>query len=215
MLRAALCDTPHVASLLSALWGKYVCVISLSPVYLPCMSYNVDVNFAASARVQSVEGLAPRRERDSREAMHEQWPEPDEARAAFETGLETTLDQFLRAGVRVVVFHQMPQQRAIPGILVQNALLLGLSDAQAADLFAESHVSRADNDALQRLARDAIEQVSQTRDVTVVSFDEAFAVGDAFAWFDGRDALFLDDDHLSSVGALSLQPIVNEVLLQQ
>lgn len=132
--------------------------------------------------------------------------------AAFEAGLRQTLAYYKDAGIRVMVVSQIPQQRIIPGILVQNAMLLGLEEDAARRRFEESFVTREASDALQQRAREIMGAVTAEFDVPVVTLDEAFADGDRFVWLDGDDSLYMDDDHVSEVGAARLAPLVLEAL---
>ena len=132
--------------------------------------------------------------------------------AAFEEGLRQTFAYYAEAGVRVIVVSQIPQQRIIPGILVQNAMLLGLEEEAARHRFEESFVTREESDALQARARGIMAEVAGEHGVPVVTLDEAFVEGDRFAWLDGDDSLYMDDDHVSEIGAERLAPLVLEAL---
>uniref|UniRef100_UPI003B521E0B acyltransferase family protein n=1 Tax=Roseovarius indicus TaxID=540747 RepID=UPI003B521E0B len=132
--------------------------------------------------------------------------------AAFENGLRETFDYFREAGIRVIVFSQVPQQRIIPGILVQNAMLLGLDEAAARRRFEESFVTREASDRLQARARGIMAEVTSVYDIPVLTLDDVFVDGDRFAWLDGADSLYMDDDHVSEIGAARLAPLVLEAL---
>ena len=136
-----------------------------------------------------------------------------EWQTAFETGLGDTIDYFKAKGLRAIVAFQVPQQKAIPGILVENAMILGMHDTQARHLFSQSAVSRADSDALQAHARTMTQAVADERDVSVVNFDAVFVREDRYIWFDGEQSLYLDDDHVSGFGARTLAPMIQEVFL--
>ena len=112
----------------------------------------------------------------------------------------------------MIVVSQIPQQRIIPGILVQNAMLLGLEEEAARHRFEESFVTREASDALQARARGIMAEVAGEHGVPVVTLDEAFVEGDRFAWLDGDDSLYMDDDHVSEIGAERLAPLVLEAL---
>ncbi|KZY32319.1 hypothetical protein A3731_22320 [Roseovarius sp. HI0049] len=130
--------------------------------------------------------------------------------AAFEEGLRRTYEFYAEAGIRVMVVSQVPLQRLIPGILVQNAMLLGLEEEAARRRFEDSFVTREASDRLQETARRIVGKVAAEYDMPVLTLDEAFAKGDRFAWLDGDDALYMDDDHVSDVGARRLAPLVLE-----
>ena len=132
--------------------------------------------------------------------------------AAFEAGLRQTYAYFADAGIRVMVVSQIPQQRLIPGILVQNAMLLGLEEEEARRRFEDSFVTREASDRLQQTVRRIVAEVAAEYDMPVLTLDEAFADGDRFAWLDGGDSLYMDDDHVSEIGAERLAPLVLEAL---
>ena len=132
--------------------------------------------------------------------------------AAFEEGLRKTYGYFAEAGIRVMVISQIPQQRLIPGILVQNAMLLGLEEEAARRRFENSFVTREASDRLQETARRIVGEVAAEYDMPVLTLDEVFAKGDRYVWLDGDDSLYMDDDHVSEVGAERLAPLVLEAL---
>ncbi|MEQ8291616.1 MAG: acyltransferase family protein [Roseovarius sp.] len=132
--------------------------------------------------------------------------------AVFEEGLRKTYAYFADAGIRVMAVSQVPQQRLIPETLVQSAMLLGLEDEVARRRFEESFVTREDHDRLQATARGILREVASEYGMPVLTLDEGFAHGDRFAWLAGNDALYLDDDHVSDVGAQRLAPLVLEAL---
>lgn len=132
--------------------------------------------------------------------------------AAFEDGLRQTFEYFREASIDVVVVSQIPQQRIIPGILVQNAMLLGLDEEAARKRFEESFVTRAASDQLQGKVRGIMAEVTAEYGIPVLTFDDAFVAGDRFAWLDGEDSLYMDDDHVSEIGAERLGPRVLDAL---
>ena len=73
--------------------------------------------------------------------------------AGFEAGLRRTVEYFRDAGMRVILVSQVPQQKIIPGVLVQSAMMLGLSEPDARMLFEDSFVLQGENDRLQAQAR--------------------------------------------------------------
>lgn len=130
----------------------------------------------------------------------------------LEKGLRRTVEFYREKGIDVILFAQIPEQRQIPSILVQNAMLMGLDDAAARGMFVRSFVPRADNDRLHAGARGVLQRVADTMDVPLVMPDPVFAEGDHYIWLRGDDSLYLDDDHLSEVGARSLAPLMVEAL---
>jgi peptidoglycan/LPS O-acetylase OafA/YrhL len=133
-------------------------------------------------------------------------------RATFETALRRTIGAFREQGMRVLIVSQIPQQKVIPGIVVQNAMLLGLDDVAARDWFEETYVHRQESDALQAYARATVDQLAAELGAEVLTLDPVFAEGDRFAWLEGDDALYMDDDHASGVSERYLSPLVVEAL---
>jgi len=130
----------------------------------------------------------------------------------FEKGLRATVAFYRAKGIGVVFVAQVPQQRRIPSILVQNAMLLGLGDAGARAMFERTFVTRADSDALQAGARAAMRRVADQMNLPMVVPDPVFARGDRFAWLDGAASLYTDDDHVSSEGARRIAPLLTSAL---
>lgn len=135
-----------------------------------------------------------------------------EWRAAFHAGLDRMVSTLREAGAEVLIVSQIPQQKVIPGILVQNAMLLGLDDTGARQLFSENYVSRAQSDALQATARRIVGEVAEARGAHVLTLDRLFARGESYVWLAGGDALYMDDDHASDTGAAWLAPHFTEAL---
>ncbi len=135
-----------------------------------------------------------------------------EWRASFESGLRRTFETFTQAGTEVVVVSQIPQQKVVPGILVQNAMLLGLDEPEARAWFRNTYVSREESDRLQARARTVIGDLAREYGARVVTLDDLYEEGDRFAWLRGDDALYMDDDHASDTGALFLTPYLEKAL---
>ncbi len=133
-------------------------------------------------------------------------------KATFEDGLRRTIATFRDQGMRVFVVSQIPQQKVIPGIVVQNAMLLGLEDEAARAWFEETFVDRSESDALQAYARDVTARLADELGAEVVTLDALFTQGDRFAWIRDGDALYMDDDHASGVSGTYLAPKVIEAL---
>ncbi|MEQ9259915.1 MAG: acyltransferase family protein [Roseovarius sp.] len=136
----------------------------------------------------------------------------EEWQAAFRAGLERMVGRLREAGAEVLIVNQIPQQKVIPGILVQNAMLWGLDEPGARALFAENYIHRTESDALQARARAVVAEVAEAKGAQVLTLDALFAEGDRYAWISGEDALYMDDDHASDTGAGWLAPHVTEAL---
>ncbi|MEO0750766.1 MAG: acyltransferase family protein, partial [Pseudomonadota bacterium] len=134
------------------------------------------------------------------------------ALAHFETGLQRTVQFYADHEVDVIIVNQVPQQRLIPGILVQDSMMLGISDAEARSLFARTFVAREESDRLQAGARAAVARVAEAHGAQVITFDEMFADGEAFAWIRDENSLYMDDDHVSTIGAQMMAPKFREAL---
>ena len=133
---------------------------------------------------------------------------------AFTTGVETVFDTLTSQGVKIVVVSQMPLQRHIPGIMIQNAMMLNLDDEEATKLFDQSAVDRELHDDLQSRARTVIGERAPKFGVTVLTLDDSFERDGQLIWFDGENTLYMDDDHISEVGANRLAPAILELLGQ-
>ena len=136
----------------------------------------------------------------------------EEALANFETGLRNSVKFYRDAGIDVIIVNQVPQQRKIPGVLVQDAMMIGADDAEAKALFERTFVSREESDRLQRDARGVTERVAAELGARVVTFDELFAEGDRFAWVRDGNAFYMDDDHVSTFGARMMTPVFRDLL---
>jgi len=131
---------------------------------------------------------------------------------AFAAGLSRTVARFREAGAEVIIVSQIPQQKVIPGILVQTAMLWGLEDAAARRYFELSFVHQAESDRLQTPARSVIARVAERYGAQVVTLDPVYLRGARYAWLNGQDALYMDDDHASDTGAVLLTPYLVEAL---
>ena len=136
----------------------------------------------------------------------------DLALANFEKGLRETLAYYAENEIEMIIVSQVPQQRLIPGVLVQDAMMLGLSDDEARALFEHTFVSRGESDRLQSTVRGVVAQAAEEFGAQIVTFDEVFADGDSFAWIKEDDALYMDDDHVSAEGARRMAPKFKEAL---
>ncbi len=136
----------------------------------------------------------------------------EERVAELEKGFRRTVEFYRDAGIEVVLVGQVPQQRQIPSILVQNAMLMGLDKDTARRMFERSFVSMADNDRMQADAHAVMRRVAREMGVPLVLPDPVFAEGDRYAWMRGDDSLYLDDDHVSEVGARRLGPLMLKAL---
>ena len=134
---------------------------------------------------------------------------------AFRVGVETVFETLTEQGVRIVVVSQMPLQRHIPGILIQNAMMLKLDDEEATELFDRSAVDVQLHEDLQSRARTVIGEAAPKYGVTVLTLDDAFARDEQLIWFDGENTLYMDDDHISEAGANHLAPVVSDLLRQE
>ena len=130
----------------------------------------------------------------------------------FEKALRLTVAFYRENGSEVVFVAQVPQQRRIPSIMVQNAMLLGQDDAGARKMFEQSYVTRQDSDGLQAETREAMRRVADDMNVPMVIPDPVFARGDRYAWLDGEFSLYTDDDHVSAEGARRIAPLLADAL---
>ena len=73
-------------------------------------------------------------------------------------------------------------------------------------------MTREASDRLQARARGIMAEVTSEYDIPVLTLDDVFVDGDRFAWLDGADSLYMDDDHVSEIGAARLAPLVLEAL---
>jgi len=130
----------------------------------------------------------------------------------LEKGFRRTISFYREHGIKVIMVAQVPEQRQIPSILVQSAMLMGLDDAAARQMFERSFLPRADHDRLQAGARTVMRRVARDMNVVLVEPDQVFAEGDQYVWLRGDDSLYRDDDHLSEMGARQLGPLMQQAL---
>ncbi|MEM7732518.1 MAG: acyltransferase family protein [Pseudomonadota bacterium] len=134
------------------------------------------------------------------------------SRINFEAGLRETVAFYRGNDIEVILLNQVPQQRLIPGVLVQDAMMLGLSDAEARTLFENNFVTVEESDALQKASRQIVSRVADDLGIQVITLDHLFLDGDRFSWLKGGNSLYTDDDHVSFFGARMLAPAFREAL---
>ena len=124
----------------------------------------------------------------------------------FETGLRNSLTYYAQHDVDVIIVNQVPQQRLTPRVLVQEVMMLGLSDEEARTLFESTYVSQDDSNALQERPRETVARLAEEFGARVVTFDDLFAKGDQFVWNTEGTSLYMDGDHISPHGARLMTP---------
>lgn len=140
------------------------------------------------------------------------WPlHPTRAasRAALAPLVARTVAAYRRAGIRVILVAQVPQQqiavdRVIPWLAYRPpADLAALIAASAVPVRASAAFSAAADAALAGAVQPG---------VTFARFDAPFRTGNRFAWGDGRAAWYTDRSHLSATGARRLEPAIAAAL---
>jgi peptidoglycan/LPS O-acetylase OafA/YrhL len=140
------------------------------------------------------------------------WPlHPTRAasRAALAPLVAQTVAAYRRAGIRVILVAQVPQQqiavdRVIPWLAYRPpADLAALIAASAVPVRASAAFSAAADAALAGAVQPG---------VTFARFDAPFRTGNHFAWGDGRAAWYTDRSHLSATGARRLEPAIAAAL---
>ena len=135
-------------------------------------------------------------------------PSAEEALIEFNQLLDGTITFFQEAGTEVILVGQVPQQKTIPALVVQNAMLRGISNEDARDLFEDSFVPKGLNDRIQTNAKRAMIRAAKEHKVRVIFPEPLFSEGDRYVWLRGDDAYYTDDDHLSPLGSRLLAPLL-------
>lgn len=127
----------------------------------------------------------------------------DRSRAAFLAGLGATVDAYAKAGIRLVVVSQVPQQREDPRSIYYRAF----EDDDVAAALWHGSVRRSDHDRLQEFVENAFsETITPSRHI-----DMAGTLCGARCRIGTEQASwYSDDDHLSLEGAAKVVPVLQD-----
>ncbi|SMC11178.1 O-acetyltransferase OatA [Roseovarius aestuarii] len=133
-------------------------------------------------------------------------------KASFELGLDRMLSALRKADVRVILVHEVPQQRIFPENILWQAVSLGGTKTAAEARFKQSFIRRDEVDALTGYANKVLSQLAEAHGAETLSLNTVFEDEDAYVWFKDGNVLFRDTDHLTLRGALSVAPLIAETL---
>jgi hypothetical protein len=128
----------------------------------------------------------------------------EQSRQAFEVSIEQTISFFRDAGVTVFLVPQVPEQRISAGFFLDQLAVAGYDQAEAREMILQSFVTRQEADLIDNYSRETLSQQVGTG-VHLLSFNDAFEVGDRYSWFIDDTPLYRDSGHLSLGGALLLR----------
>jgi hypothetical protein len=125
-------------------------------------------------------------------------PDRTAAAAIFESHLSATLAALQRAGVRVIVVEDAPQQPFNVPIALAADARLGRKTPPG--------ITRAAYDAQQAVAAGVFERLRARYGFTLVRPQDILCAGGECAVMRGGQGLYQDDEHLSPPGALAIVP---------
>jgi peptidoglycan/LPS O-acetylase OafA/YrhL len=128
----------------------------------------------------------------------------EQSRQAFEVSIEQTISFFRDAGVTVFLVPQVPEQRISAGFFLDQLAVAGYDQAEAREMILQSFVTRQEADLIDNYSRETLSQQVGTG-VHLLSFNDAFEIGDRYSWFIDDTPLYRDSGHLSLGGALLLR----------
>ncbi|MFD1158563.1 acyltransferase family protein [Roseovarius aestuarii] len=134
----------------------------------------------------------------------------EDRRVNFEAALDQTVAFYREAGLRVILVAQVPQQWVLPDNVVLQSMLQSLDDEQSRQKIRTSFVERERFHELTSYADSVLAKMADKYGAEILSLNDFFVDGEAYAWFRDDVALYRDSDHLSIEGALAVSPLVVE-----
>ncbi len=132
------------------------------------------------------------------------------SRINFAESLKTTVEKYQELGARVFLIAQVPQQNVSGASLYTKLYWRNITDKLK--VVKSASVPTSEHRSLQAFNRSVIQSVQKETGFTFVDFDDLFC--DDAKCYVGDDvrSKYLDENHLSIPGALSLQDVIRRLI---
>lgn len=133
----------------------------------------------------------------------------DNSRAAFQEGVRRTVQAYAKAGIRLILIEQVPQQEHPPATMYQRAW----TDPDAAEqTLRKLSVPLDKHRALQAFPAQIFREISNAYPVEIVNLDDEFCDESVCPVGTAEQSRYQDASHLSAEGALRLVPRLTRLL---
>lgn len=132
------------------------------------------------------------------------------SRINFAESLKATVEKYQALGVRVFVMAQVPQQNVSGASLYTKLYWRNIADKMK--VIKSASVSRSEHQSLQAFNRSVIQSVQKETGFTFIDLDDLFCDDEKCYVGDDVRSRYLDENHLSIPGALSLQDVIRRLM---
>lgn len=132
------------------------------------------------------------------------------SRINFAESLKATVEKYQGLGARVFVMSQVPQQNVSGASLYTKLYWRNIADKTK--VIKSASVSRSEHRSLQAFNRSVIQSVQKDTGFTFVDLDDLFCDDEKCHVGDDARSKYLDENHLSIPGAMSLRNVIRRLI---